>query len=71
MVAGFLPTRRLPVELTVAARLFFEILVGLHIRDNLTPNIIMLVHRFEANRQMAGGATGHLTTLVSAAFQPT
>ena len=56
MMFGFWIARRAPVWLSVALVIVLEVAVALIIRDNLTLNILMLMHPFEAiKRWQLGG----------------
>lgn len=52
---GFLLAAKLPTKITVALALFFEVLALIVIRDNLTLNVIMLLHPFEFIKQWQTG----------------
>jgi hypothetical protein len=52
---GFLIAAKLPTKITVATALFFEVLALIVIRDNLTLNVIMLLHPFEFIKQWQSG----------------
>ncbi|MGX5848097.1 DUF2585 domain-containing protein [Mesorhizobium sp. PL10] len=55
MVLGFVMARKLPISVVVGLALIFELGVGYLIRDNLTLNVIMLLHPFESIKQWQSG----------------
>ncbi len=55
MMAGFFIAWRLPVAVTILVAVALEVFVGLSIRDNLTLNILGLVHVFPAITEWQNG----------------
>lgn len=59
MIVGFVVAGQAPVWLTVVLIIVFEAIPLYAIRDNLTLNIIMLLHPFDAIHQWQAGSLTH------------
>ncbi|MGI8569192.1 MAG: DUF2585 domain-containing protein [Methylocella sp.] len=55
MIVGFLFASRAPVWATAATALGLELFVGYSIRDNLTLNVINLIHQFDFIKEWQSG----------------
>ena len=57
MMLGFWIARKAPVWASVGLVIVLEVVVVLFIRDNLTLNILMLIHPFEAIKRWQSGGS--------------
>lgn len=57
MAGGFFLASRLPWKITIALAVIMELGVGYLIRDNLTLNVIMLIHPVDAIKQWQQGVS--------------
>jgi len=55
MIVGFVAARFLPVLVIIIAGIVMELVVGYLIRDNLTLNVLMLIHPLEGIRAWQAG----------------
>ncbi|PIQ69161.1 MAG: hypothetical protein COV91_00245 [Candidatus Taylorbacteria bacterium CG11_big_fil_rev_8_21_14_0_20_46_11] len=56
MILGFFLAKRLPVPVTIALAVIFEVFVGVMIRDNLTLNVLNFIYQFDFIYQWQAGA---------------